>query len=197
MQTVGWCLLADGVTHFIWYKRSIILAIPLGLLYTFLLKDIVNPFLFALFYSINYSLAIVVEPDLDQLGLTSSEGRAMRGSKRAFFGLFGAFWVMWWFLYAWLIGLVGGHRSVFSHGIGIGTVGRIIWFNLPFAVVLYILARYWGWEDWWYQLYLDIWLLPYILSQFLAWFLSDGFHLMLDTEWSKGILYTPINKRKY
>jgi hypothetical protein len=142
-------------------------------------------------------LGSVVEPDLDQIGITSSEGRAMRGTKAggALTGMLGAFWVAYWLIYAYLIGLVGGHRSKFSHGVGIGTLGRIFYFNFPFAVLLGILCWYWGWSDWAYQLYLDVWLVPYLLSQFLAWFLTDGVHLILDTPWAKGRLYTPIKGR--
>jgi hypothetical protein len=200
LQALGWCEIADGATHFLWYKRSIIISAILGLLYVWMLLPYafaINPVLFTVFYIVNYSLAIIVEPDLDQLGLTSSEGRAMRGSKRAniLVGLLGAFWVMWWFLYAWFIGLVGGHRSLFSHGAIVGTIGRMVWFNLPIAAFLFGIKWYWGWSDWWYQLYMDVWLCPYLLSQLLAWILSDAVHLTLDTEWSKGILYTPTKGR--
>jgi uncharacterized metal-binding protein len=147
-------------------------------------------------------LGAFIDPDEDQIGITLSEGRALRGTKNInpFIGFIGAFHVAYWLIYAYMIGLVGGHRSVFSHGWIIGTVLRIIYFNIPFAVGLWLFYNWavvnWGWHDPIWSLYLDWWLAPYLLSQFLAWFVSDGMHLILDTEWAKYRLYTPVTTRR-
>jgi len=193
--------LAPGEIHYLWYKRSIIISVPLSVLYTIILvpySAIINPYLFLAFYLINYGLGSIVEPDLDQMGLTSSEGRMLRGSKHVskIFGFLGAFWVMWWFLYAYVISLVGGHRSKYSHSLFLSTAIRMIWFNIPIILIMFLIKQYYGWDDWYNQFYLDVWLYPYLLGQFLAWSLSDSCHLLLDTEWSKNRLYVPLKNRR-
>jgi uncharacterized metal-binding protein len=153
----------------------------------------------------NYSWCNVVDPDLDQISLGSQEGRALRGTKRfgCFVGFFGALWVSYWFMYAFFIGLVGGHRSVFSHGVVIGTIGRMIYFNVPiflfFVGVGDIGKAYFQWANTLHNLYLEVWLLPYVITQLTAWLIADQIHLTLDLVWVEKMLgtYGKNNRKQY
>lgn len=77
-------------------------------------------------------LGVIVEPDLDQIGVTSSEGRAMRALK-----LIGVIWTMYWMPYAYLF----KHRSYFSHGYIVSTAIRFaycfwwLWFYNPSELI--------------------------------------------------------------
>lgn len=198
--------MAPGIIHHEYYRKIIPFAILLGILETALiglyLYKYTNPFIYFVFYCINYSLGYVIDPDNDQLSLTLSEGIILRETKKFHVGFFGACHVSYWFIYAYLIGLVGGHRSKYSHGWFIGTFFRIIYFNIPIVIIFNLICNYgilnWNWEiknvlDIWNIFHLSIWLFPYLISQFTSWFISDGMHLILDTEWAKNKLYTPIH----
>jgi uncharacterized metal-binding protein len=189
--------MSSGNIHHLWYKRIffpiILPAIIITTLLSISLK--INFVLIFLFGFIQYWLASFIGPDLDLPGLNDDDGRMMRFGKKTFplFTIFGYITTAYWFFYAWLIGLVGGHRSIFSHGVLIGTIGRIIYFNIPIFLGLYFLYRYgmrnWNWSNPSYELYLDVWILPYILSQFIIWSLTDSLHILLDGRWAKGRLY--------
>lgn len=112
---------------------------------------------------------IVLLPDLDQEIITTGEWTAMRWLKR--FGIFGnllgKLWVSYWVPYS-----IIPHRSVLSHGILIGTIGRVAYlFWLPiglaiknkvvFPVEFYIVA----------------------MSAFVGLVISDIAHLIMDN-WS-------------
>jgi uncharacterized metal-binding protein len=75
---------------------------------------------------IGYFLGRWIDPDLDELGLTSSEGRMMRELK-----VFGVLLTMLYLPYAYLMRFVGigrrGHRNFFSHFPVIGTAIRLAW----------------------------------------------------------------------
>ena len=43
---------------------------------------------------------------------------------------------------------------------------------------------------------MEKWFPQYVISQFTAWFVGDGIHLILDTEWAKGRLYEYKSTRK-
>lgn len=74
-----------------------------------------------------YLLGRVVEPDLDQISITSSEGIMLRR-----FGCLGALWVMYWFPYSWVM----PHRSVASHFPGISTAVRMLYLFWPILMLL-------------------------------------------------------------
>lgn len=203
--------MAPGEVHFDYYKRIIPLSFIFGstvsLFIGLFFYNWINPYLFFLFYCINYGLGAIIDPDEDQPGLTLAEGRVLRGTKgiNPIFGFVGAFHVAYWFIYAYIIGLAGGHRSWLSHQWIIGTIFRMIYFNIPFFVGLWMFYSYtisaWGWvyngfEDIAYAFYANWWFAPYLLSQFLAWFVSDGMHLILDTEWAKYKLYVPVISKR-
>lgn len=185
--------MADGLTHFNYLKKGWYLAIPVAIGVGFILynSDILRFFLFFIFSLWNYLLSYIIDPDLDLYSLSSSEGRALR-LKKIFWplGLLGIFFVMYSFLYAAIINSLGkGHRSILSHGIFIGTIGRMIFFNLPFAITLTLFGMYakinYGWTDLYFEYYMDMWFAPYIISQLCMWFISDGIHIFFDTEYAK------------
>jgi len=159
--------------------------------------------LFNLFFIINYALGEnFIGNDLDLISINGEDGRMLAvGKKNFFLGLIGLFFMLWWTIYAWLILFVGGHRSWASHGILIGTLGRILWFNVPLVILLNGIYGFgvtrWGWtSNFGYELFLDIWILPYLISQFLAWIITDLTHLLLDSSWAKFRLYTPNTTEK-
>ena len=197
--------MADGVTHDRYIRLGWYLIFPLGgfiFLLAILLK-LENSILYPVFLYLNYLQCHIINPDNDQPSLTLAEGIVLRVSKRFWMGFFGALFVCYSFMYAYIIGLFGGHRSWASHGWVIGTIGRMIYFSiLPISITLYNIYIYaiarWNaplnatlqsiflWE------YLKI----YLFTQFIAWNIGDGIHLILDTEWAKGRLYTPIKIKR-
>jgi hypothetical protein len=197
--------MADGATHIKFLRFGWMIVIPLGLfLYLILeLLDLNYALLYPLFFYANFLLCEIIDPDADHISITSSEGRILRITKKYYIGLFGAIFVAYGFMYAYLIGLVGGHRSFFSHGWIVGTIGRMLFYNAPLYFIFHFIYAYgignWGWtsEDSVYKSFsMDVWLTPYLISQFLAWFIGDGIHLILDHDWAKGKLYIPIDSRR-
>lgn len=191
--------MADGITHHEYLRIGWLLIVPLGLFLGIFCYLLVPYFyLYPMFFYLNYLLCNIISPDADQIGITSDEGIILRTTKRFWIGFFGALFVSYSFIYAYLIGLVGGHRSVFSHGWIIGTIGRMFYYNIPFYYFCWMFYLYgirnWNWSlsiGLYESTKMEIWLSPYLLSQFLAWLVGDGIHLILDSKWAKGRLYTP------
>jgi hypothetical protein len=189
---------SDGATHYKVYKKIFMpIVLPVSIAITLILISTkINAVLFFVFCFLQYFLARYVDPDNDQPGLTNAEGRMMRTGKGIGrgFTFFGYLSVAYWFMYAWLISLAGGHRSVFSHSLILGTGIRIIYFNIPVALILFLIYKYgnsnWNWQNGSYQLYLDVWAKPYLLSQFIIWSITDGAHLFMD-----GILFGKRKKK--
>lgn len=198
--------MADGITHNKYLRMGWFFIIPLGwLLYlmAILLDGGGYSFLYLIFTYITFYLCEFCDPDNDHLSLTNSEGRVLRLSKRIYMGFFGALFVSYTFIYSYIIGLFGGHRSWASHGWVIGTVGRMIFYNIPFFGIFYFLygygLMYWGWTtdiDIFRSFGMEVWLKPFLISQFFAWNVGDGIHLILDTEWAKGTLYEPEKRKR-
>lgn len=203
--------MADGATHFRYYKFMIPFAVFLGIVESWIIGlyfyQYLNPILFFIFYCFNYFLGSFIDPDNDIGNLTSADHRVLRFTKRInpIIGLFGACHISYWFIYSYLVGLTGGHRSWSSHSWILSTILRVIYFNIPLFVFLNLICNFgilnWNWEingiiDIIKYLYLDFWAIPYLLSQYLSWQISDGTHLLLDTKWAKNFLYIPINNYK-
>jgi len=150
----------------------------------------------------NYWLCRLLDPDLDMLGETTSESTGIRMLRRI--PLIGwlllAFWVSYTTFYAAIISSFGGHRSWLSHGLIVGTVFRMIFFNIPMWTFIYWerirAGRTWDFSQSYIDWNMDSWLVPYYLSQFLLLNLGDAIHLLLDTGIVKGILYVPESFKK-
>lgn len=113
--------MAKGIVHQRWWKR----VLPLSLIFSaclMLLSPIVGIMCF-----VGYVLGRFIEPDLDQLSLTISEGDMMRK-----FGCIGMFWVMYWFPYSFFI----PHRSPVSHMPGLSDAIRMAYLFWWFAPLL-------------------------------------------------------------
>ncbi|MFZ2992620.1 MAG: DUF2227 family putative metal-binding protein [Microgenomates group bacterium] len=187
--------MADGATHRIYINKGWIFIIPVGLL----LPAIVAPYtsywyLYTPFFYLNYFLCRYIDPDLDLYVVTTAEATAISDLKKINFilGFIGALFVSYSFIYAYIVGLFGGHRSWLSHGWGIGTIGRMMFFNIvPFSWMKNL--YHYGIQNWQWTLTIglyesmkmEIWLFPYISMQFLAWFIGDGIHLILDMKKKK------------
>ena len=141
----------------------------------------------------------LISPDLDLISISGQDGRALSYIKKnPLLGIFGLFFALWSMVYSWCMIPLGGHRNMWSHGLIIGTIGRMIWFNLPLTIIGYMVSyNLIGIKsDFYYNLWMDYWLLPYLAAQFLAWNFSDAIHILLDQEFVKGWLYIPESQLK-
>lgn len=102
-----------------------------------------------------------IDPDADQISLTSSEGRLMRR-----FGVFG-FAVVWWFM---PYGYFFKHRGV-AHWHIIGTLTRVAW-ALWLPVTWYLLSGY-------TFPYLPF-VYMFLVSMFVGLTLADSLHIWMD-----------------
>ena len=193
--------MADGITHRKYLNKGWIIILPLGIVVTSITFSL-TPYwyLYGLFLYLNYFLARYIDCDSDHISYTMAESDLVNSLKKMniVFGFFGAMFVGYGFLYSYLISLVGGHRSFFSHSVPVGTVGRIIFFNLPVAKWCWDFYNFglqkWGWIisiGFYESTKMQIWLIPYLSMQLLAWCIGDIIHLILDQEWAKGLLYEP------
>jgi hypothetical protein len=176
--------MSDGATHFRYYQKAIP---PLVWIVTFFL--VIALWAQSYFWwgvvghwnliMMQYVLIIrYVDPDLDQIGITSADGRMIREIP-----VFGYLFSGWWTIYAYAMnvlcaitgtskGKLGAHRSLFTHTLFPGTIIRVIWFNIPvFAILMYI------------KIDLSVYgmdILSYISTQTIAMMLGDVIHYRLD-----------------
>ena len=192
--------MASGDVHHNYLRKGWAVAFPLSILmYLMMLSENVSyPYLYGIFSVVNYLLCELIDPDNDQLALTLADGIALRLSRKFYLGFIGAIFVSYNFLYAYIAGLFGGHRSWFSHGWIVGTLGRMIFYNSLLLFIFYNIYSFgilkWGWQtniSLYQYFYMNIWLKPYLITQFIMWNIGDGIHLLLDTSWAKGRLYKP------
>ena len=195
--------MADGVTHRRYLNLGWILVIPLSfyISYLFYLGGY-NFLLTEIFCLYNYWLCRMLDPDADILQITVGESTGNRLLEKIplFGGVLRALWMSYTTLYAGIIMMFGGHRSIMSHGLLIGTIGRILYFNLPlFLFLRWIYFKYyevWVFNNFWYLFFMDKWFIPYYGAQLIFMFIGDGIHLILDLEIAKNVLYTPVEKRR-
>lgn len=104
---------------------------------------------------------ILLTPDLDQEGISSSEWVLVKKTKGV-----GFLWLMLWYPYALLI----PHRAFLSHFPIVGTVGRLLYLSIvPVAILLYLDKA---------QLVIDIF--PYVLRFGVGLAISDFMHWIFD-----------------
>lgn len=197
--------MADGKTHERILRQFWVIIIPLGFV-LFMVSKVKTDHIYWwydlqywLMVYVNFALCEYIDPDLDLLGLTKSEGDVLRTFRAIHLGFLGALFISWSFIYAYIALLFGGHRSWFSHGIIVGTIGRMIWFNIPFAMIYWFMVNYsisnWGTPPFSdigiNYFWANIWLKPYIITQFIAWSIGDGVHLIGD-----NILFPRLYNKK-
>lgn len=73
-------------------------------------------------------MGAIMDGDLDQIGLSSAEGRAMRAA-----GCIGVLWVMYWMPYAYIM----PHRSFLSHFPYVSTAIRLAYLFAPILALAY------------------------------------------------------------
>lgn len=147
--------MAKGVIHLKWWKRMIPLSIiiSIGLMF-------ISP-LFAIMFFIGYLAGEpILSADLDQVGLTNTEGNWMRK-----FGIFGVLFVMFWMPYAFIF----PHRSFLSHFPIVSDLVRI-------AYLLLIPAILW----WYYQMPISNTMLLGLGGVVAGLSLSTTIHYILD-----------------
>ena len=108
-----------GKVHIRYWKKFLPITIFIGILIC--LVDFIG----GIFFITGYVMGYFIDPDLDQVSVTSAEGRLLRT-----FGCFGAVMVGYWFPYGHLM----KHRSFWSHFPGISTAMRIaygFWWIVP------------------------------------------------------------------
>lgn len=197
--------MSDGKTHRKYHDMGWFIIIPLSLILAIMFPVFVpkfNPILFVVFFNLLFLTGNVIEPDNDLLSLSTSDG-IMLSLKHltGFFvfdfvlGFIGLLLIIWSLIYAYFIGWVGSHRSIFSHGHIIGTAIRAIWWNIPVVLMMREIALYYSFKDYYFEFYADIWLNAYLLG-FLALLISDEIHLVLDTTWFKKNVYDSTKHNK-
>ena len=182
-------VMPDGKTHRAFNKRYTPFALMLGGMG--LLMALPAGLQFAGLFAVGYLVGLLLlsrwcDPDLDQLGMTAAEGRAMndlrkvripRKGLRRYLRLFlrevggwiGFLWVWWMMPYAYIMRYFGGHRGL-SHTYIIGTVTRVVWAFWPLYVA------------WWWYYYPWIGLvLPSALGCFLGLCVMGAVSILLTT----------------
>lgn len=113
--------MSDGKTHIIWWKRMF----PFSIIISLILM-LFSP-IFAIMFLIGYAIGEpFLSADLDQIGLTSTEGRWMRK-----FGCLGVLFVMYFLPYAYIF----PHRSFLSHFPIVSDLVRIAYILLIPAIL--------------------------------------------------------------
>lgn len=142
----------SGEVHLRLYKRNSIWILPLLGTGAYIAS---NDLPFSIMSLLGYGLGYYVSPDLDLIGLNSDEGRMMRH-----FPIVGHLMVAWWFLYAGICQMFGGHRSRFSHGYLVGTLFRLLWMFIPIVYIWTRLTFVWdvSTEEFILKIFLPLWI---------------------------------------
>ena len=108
-----------------------------------------------------------IGPDNDQIGTAEGEWDLIRA-----LGPLGFLWEACWWPYVKLIGLVGGHRSQWSHLPLLSTAIRLLYVAAPFLAVGYY--HYWDYAAWPWR----VW--PLLLGWAIGLAVSDTVHWLMD-----------------
>lgn len=134
--------MANGKAHFTAYQRASFTPIVLAGVLLFIRPDWwLASFGILLGY---FLVSRYLTPDIDLVGITSEESRAMRE-----WHLIGVAWTMYWMPYAFLMRFVGlgrkGHRNFFSHVPLISTAIRYAYLVFPWTGLAVVVAQYFSW----------------------------------------------------
>jgi hypothetical protein len=214
--------MAPGQIHVAYHNRLWIPAIGISIALGKIFFS--NNFIHLAIYEISFLLFYwigenIVSCDLDLISISGQDGRAITFGKKDIsdklqkkigflskiigylIGIIPFMFSQWSAFYSYSMQFLGGHRNPFSHSLVLSTILRMIWFD----VVFYLMANQiyatgissWHWTgSMYFNLYMDVWLVPILAGQFAAWSITDATHLLLDTEWAKGKLYNPITTKK-
>lgn len=201
------CEIADGQTHQRYLTYGWFIIIPAGVILFPIILFLKLPYseLYPLFLYINYFTTYYSDPDDDLAGITTSEYKLQRDTKKInkLVGLLGSIIVGYKGIYAYIIGAwFRGHRSWASHKWPFSTIGRMVFYNFGLLWILNAIYGYmdtffsWSETTMWYEFYMDIWFLPYLVTQFISWSLGDIIHITLDREDARGFLYDTESKKR-
>lgn len=168
----------DGPTHYYWWRYGAITVMVVTLLVAVILVCsglIQHVWQVLVWVNINYFITRWIDPDLDQIGMTSADNRMVRELK--IIGLvFAFYWTVYAFLIFAIVWMLGrahpwyqGHRSFLSHSY-LGTFGRIIWFNIPVYKTLEIFSI----------MPYDWTVIQYLIGQVIAFVIADTIHYLVD-----------------
>lgn len=164
--------MSTGKVHLSLQNTGWIIVLPASILLVYFGVDI------SLTVLLGYAAGYILEPDLDQISITSSEGRVLRR-----LGLIGVFWIAYWLPYSFFI----PHRSPASHWPVLSDIIRMIYLFGPISAIV-----------WWYvpiENYLHPGHIVYVLAFLGGLSLATSLHWIADTRW-----FTRRNKiavRKY
>lgn len=145
----------NGAVHYsLWKKGWVLSAVTSAAL-------IKSYPLISAFSLLGYWLGQFIDPDLDLVGITSAEGRAMRK-----WPLIGGLFVTYWMMYGYIFR--GKHRAFATHSIFFSTVIR---FFYAFWWVLWLLHKYDKMNFVAFQC---------LVGVFLGMFLADSIHIIAD-----------------
>lgn len=194
--------MASGKVHLEYHNKAIPIVVILSIIEAMFLSAIKFPDFSPIVYLVVHFIYYVfigehfIGPDNDILGLSSSDGRMLEWRKKSIFiGFIFLIYFFWWTTYSWLI---WKHRSIWSHGIFIGTLGRFIWVLLPFVPTINFIGTSMGWtlSQYYYEFYAEYYLVSALLAIFMSMFWSDLVHLILDSDSAKGTLYIPETEKR-
>lgn len=172
--------MADGQTHYKYWKKGTktlpIITIVVWLSTAFYYWRPIETVLVILeMSSVLYHLGRWIDPDLDQAGTSSADGRMVKEIP-----FFGYLFYIWWTIYALLMsaivkvlglskGYLGAHRSKLTHSY-VGTAIRVVWFNIPIVFLLIVFDANVNIE----------FARNYLIAMMLAFSYSDSRHYRLD-----------------
>lgn len=180
--------MSDGPEHYRHYKKGgkriifiwFILWIATMLNDNFYLYMMQDCFFYAIWQY--YVICRYIDPDLDQISLTSGDGRMLKEIP-----VLGYVFAAYWTLYSAFMNIVaivtrtgkghlGAHQTFWTHS-RFGTLIRIIWFNIPVSEIYVYWNMYFAGTTYAVNSYMVV---VYLLSQLIAFSRADGIHYKLD-----------------